>query len=177
MSEITYSDGIITVESGGESVTVVGQDSVIEVVDSQSTIDVLFPGPIEVLTEGVQGPPGPPGVQGPDGAGKTSKRFDWGDASPRPITTIAAGRTVLAVTVYLIEAFDAAGSSLSVGPAGDPAQLLAAGDVSAVGSVSTTPSVEYATDTPLFLTITLGGGNAAGSGYVVIEVNNDEVTP
>lgn len=177
MSEaVTVQTGTVTVVHGTGEVEVNTTGGGISV-NVPGTVEVVSPGPVEIVTAGTQGPAGPPGVQGPDGAGRISKRFDWGDASPRPITTVAAGRTVLSVTVYLIDAFDAAGSSLSVGPAGDPTQLLAAGDVSAVGSVSTTPSVEYATDTPLFLTITLGGGNAAGSGYVVIEVNNDEVTP
>lgn len=172
--EVITDQGSVS-RSPPQSVEVAGDSGGVEVQSTGSVVSV-DPGPVQVIAAGQMGPQGPVGPQGLDGSGWISKRFDWGDATPKLVATIAAGRTVLRAVVYLIEGFDGSGSSLSLGTVGDPSELLSAGDVSSVGSVSSTPSVEYAADTPIYLTISLGTGNTKGSGYVSIQVNN-EVSP
>lgn len=122
---------------------------------------------IAVVSVGTQGPQGPPG----NGTGRTEVRFDWGDATPKNLLTVTAGKLIEKVAVYVVEAFDGTSPALTVGDAGDTDRLMTAGQVdpAAAGTYEVRPNHQYGTDTVITLSITPGSGASAGSGLVAIE--------
>ena len=96
--------------------------------------------------------------------------FAWGDASPKQLLTVPAGRRVLTVRLIVDTAFDGAGAALAVGDAGDPGRLLAAAenDPGTPGTYAAHPAVLYGADTALTLTITPGAGASQGAGAVIV---------
>lgn len=118
-----------------------------------------------VIVGGTQGPRGAPG------AGFIEVAFAFGDATPKPLATVAAGSLVKAVRLFVTEAFDGTAPALAVGDAGDPARLMAAGQnlPGTVGEYETAPGFVYGSGTQVQLHITPGAGATAGRGVVVIE--------
>lgn len=118
-----------------------------------------------VVSVGTQGPRGAPGE------GWVEVPFRFGDATPKPLVTVAAGVLVKAVRLFVTEAFDGAGAALSVGDAGDPERLMASAEVlpGFVGEYETAPAVSYVVPTQVLLYITPGAVASAGGGVVVIE--------
>ena len=119
--------------------------------------------------KGEQGDPGPPGT-----SGGIEFPFSWGDASPETITTIPSGKLIYEVQVHIQTAFDGASPQLQIGDAGQADRLMQAGqlDPTQEGSYSVSPAKVYGSDTDILLTIDPGGGATAGSGLVVIFVQN-----
>jgi hypothetical protein len=93
-------------------------------------------------------------------------RFNFGDASPKPITTVPANRVIRTVSITLITAFDDVAATLSVSP-----PLLEVTDVlpSVIGTYSTTPGVQFGSPTLVELFIT-PGTSTQGSGLVSISL-------
>lgn len=112
-----------------------------------------------------------PGLAGGGSGGSIKVPFAWGDASPKPIYTALAGQTIFTVQVVLQTAM-LAGSTLSVGDAGDPQRLLAATqiDPSIAAEFEVNPGFTYTANTQVLLTITPASDNTTGSGFVLIEV-------
>lgn len=102
--------------------------------------------------------------------GRLQRRFDWGDVNPLPVGTVPGGRLVTRVELYVETAFSDAATTLSVGTAGDPAELLplALCRPTEEGLYETAPCVEYLTDTEVVLGINRGGGEGSGGGLVVV---------
>ncbi len=98
--------------------------------------------------------------------------FSYGDATPKTLTTLPAGRAVLAVALVLTTAFDGAGAMLSVGDAAAHGRLMAASenDPGVVATYEATPGHVYATETAVNLYITPGDGASAGAGIVRLVV-------
>lgn len=93
-------------------------------------------------------------------------RFNFGDASPKPIATVPANRVVRAAAVTIITPFDGVGATLSLGPAGD---LLAVTDNNpyVAGTYANNPGLQYPVNTPVNLSI-IPGTATTGSGLVTI---------
>lgn len=118
-----------------------------------------------VIVGGTQGPRGAPGD------GWIEVAFAFGDATPKPLASVAAGTLVKAVRLFVTEGFDGTAPALAVGDAGDPERLMAAGQnlPGVVGEYETAPGVVYDVLTQVRLTITPGAGATTGRGVVVIE--------
>lgn len=104
--------------------------------------------------------------------GKTEVAFNFGDATPKSLFTIAAGKTVQSVSIIILEAFNDVTATLSVGDAGDTDRLFETTDIlpSVVGTYTTEPGYKYISATPLTLSIS-PGTSSQGSGLVVITYN------
>jgi hypothetical protein len=124
---------------------------------------------VAVVEVGVQGPPGRDGANG--AGGRYEFRFDWGDATPKPLLTAPTGKLIERVAVYVVEPFDGTSPALTVGDAGDADRLMTTAQVdpAAVGAYEVSPGHQYGSDTEITLSITAGSGASAGSGLVVIE--------
>lgn len=96
--------------------------------------------------------------------------FAFGDASPRTVRNVAAGKLVRRTQIHITEAFDGAGAALAVGDAGDAERLMAEGtnDPTDTGTYETNPAHRYGSDTDVLLTITPGAGASAGAGLLVL---------
>jgi hypothetical protein len=89
-------------------------------------------------------------------------RFNFGDASPKPIATIPANRIVRQATITIIDAFNDATATLSLSNS-----LLDLTDVapSVAGTFSNNPGVQFSSPTQIVLNIT-PGTSTVGSGLV-----------
>lgn len=98
-------------------------------------------------------------------------RFDFGDATPKPIVTVPANRVVRAASINILTAFDDAAATLELGT---PDDLMEATDSapSMLGTYGTEPSVQYGIDTLVELTIT-AGTSTQGSGLVTIQLEGN----
>lgn len=98
--------------------------------------------------------------------------FSFGDASPEPIEIIASGKKIISIRLFIHTAFDGTGAALSVGPSGDPDQLMdeLENNPAAVGEYSVYPGISFGSATLVQLHITPGSGASQGSGLVVMEV-------
>jgi hypothetical protein len=181
---VTVEQDVTTVEvSAGDTVEIIEERlSVTVEADSRTVVVAETPAPtvievapdivtvaedrVEVVEVGTQGPAGP--------CSRIEKRFDWGDATPKTLFTALAGKLVERVVIYIEEAFDGVGAALTVGPAGDPDELLAAGQVDPAtpGSYEARPSFAYDADTLIRLTITPGAGASQGRGLLVAELED-----
>lgn len=137
--------------------------------DSGETL-LLTETALELLSEGIMGPPGLPGTSG---AGSLqSIPFAWGDATPATLLTVSAEKRIYRVRLLIEDIFNGGGASLSVGSADDPEDLVSTteNDPTSVGTYETYPDQRYLTDTLLRLTITPGAGASTGSGQVQLEI-------
>lgn len=100
--------------------------------------------------------------------------FAWGDATPKPLFTVRAGKRIPLVSVVVTTAFDGAGAALTIGDANDTDRLMTAdqNDPASVWTYEATPGYAYASDTALTLSITPGAGATAGAGTVYIELED-----
>ncbi|MBD3882173.1 hypothetical protein IFO70_10420 [Phormidium tenue FACHB-886] len=98
--------------------------------------------------------------------------FSFGDATPKTIYTIKAGKTVFTVQIVIQIPFNGAGAALSLGDAEDSDRLVRTEQVDPtfVAEYETNPAYTYDTATPIALTIVPGEGCTQGSGYVLLEV-------
>lgn len=97
--------------------------------------------------------------------------FDWGDASPKLLFTVIGNRIISEVVLHITEAFDAAGTKLTVGDAVTASRLMneLENQPGTAGSYMTHPSYIYSKNTPVYLTIFPGEGNSKGKGVVEIK--------
>ena len=111
---------------------------------------------------GMIGPAGPRG-----GSAQIEKTFAFGDASPATLGTVPAGKLILAVELYITQAFGST-ATLSVGDAGNVARLMAVtqNKPSEIGLNETHPGHRYSVDTAVTLTISPGAGATTGAGLV-----------
>jgi hypothetical protein len=102
--------------------------------------------------------------------GETVVPFNFGDATPKPLFTIAAGKTVFTAAIVILVPFDDTSSTLSIGDVGDVVRLLDVSDnlPTQVGTYETTPGAKYSTATGLTLSIH-PGTSTQGNGLVVIQ--------
>lgn len=114
----------------------------------------------------------PSGSAGAAGGGIQAIDFAWGDATPKTLLTVASGKSIFSCRINIDIAFDGTAPSLTVGPAGDPDELMPAGsnDPATVGQYEYSPGVVYGASTALFLTIVPGAGASAGRGQVIFEI-------
>lgn len=98
--------------------------------------------------------------------------FSYGDASPEPIEIVAAGKKILHIRIFITTPFNGSGAALSVGPSGDPDQLMdeTENDPTTIGEYSVSPNISFGSSTLIQLHITPGGGASQGSGLLVMEV-------
>ena len=142
-------------------------DLAIDVEITEPTIQVTHD---EVAVE-VQhaGPAGPAGQDGVDGVGAALEtNFAYGDATPKTIVAVAAGKFIYQVDLLITEAFNGAGASLQVGDIGMANRLMSAAenDPSTLGTYSTHPNVAYIGSTDVLLTIIPGAGASSGTGIL-----------
>lgn len=137
------------------------------VVENAGTEIVVFREHVEILEVAIQGPQGP---AGPSGAVEIP--FAFGDATPKTLMTVPAGKTVYGVGLHIQAAFNGSGAALQIGDAGDPARLMAAthNAPNEASSYLTSPNHLYGAATVLLLTITPGGGASQGAGIVTLQV-------
>ena len=111
---------------------------------------------------------GPAGPRGADGSGAIEMPFGYGDATPRLITTVPAGKFVYEVDLIITTAFNGVGAALAVGDAGIADRLLAIAENApgTLGTYTTHPNVAYLVGTAVNLTITPGAGASQGAGIV-----------
>ena len=155
------------------AVEIIQRKAVIEVQAPRAAVEIIQrKAVIEVQGSGPQGPIGATGATGANGAGVTEIPFAFGDATPKTLLTVGAGKTVYGVAVHLYTGFDGTSPALQIGDAGDPARLMAASQNSPgdAGSYTTSPNHRYAGSTVLLLTITPGGGASQGAGIVTLQV-------
>lgn len=119
-----------------------------------------------VLELGAQGPPGRDGV---NGAGALPYPFAWGHATPVSLGVHAG--VVVAISIVIVDAFDAADAELAVGALGQPPLLAADQNVPVErGRYESNPGVRLSTPTELYLFLNPGLGASAGSGIVYLEI-------
>lgn len=96
-------------------------------------------------------------------------RFDFGDASPRLVTTVPANKVIKAAAIVILEEFDDPTAVLTLGDAIDPDGLIQASDnePSVEGTYLIAPGLSYGLNTQIFLTIS-PGTSTSGSGLVTL---------
>lgn len=95
--------------------------------------------------------------------GEVEVRFNFGDATPKPLVTIPANRVIKLISLVVLEPFDDPASELSI-----TGLLLTTDNLPTVaGTYTVAPGVEYALNTPLALTI-VPGTSTQGSGLITI---------
>jgi len=99
--------------------------------------------------------------------------FAWNNVSPRTLFSLAAGRRIHAVHVYIDTPFDGSGAGLRIGDAVDPERLVGTGqcDPTSIGIYLTAPGFLPATATDVLLTLTPGDGASQGAGSVVFSLD------
>lgn len=102
-------------------------------------------------------------------SGKVQIRFDYGDATPKPIYLIDADIVIIEARIIILTEFDDATATLSLGDAGDVNRLIATTDNRPyeIGSYKTDPGTKYGSATQINLLIT-PSTSTQGSGLVVI---------
>lgn len=117
----------------------------------------------EFVEIGIQGPKGVAGI------GLLFYAFSWGDSTPAVIIMAHAGKKAYKTEVILSEAFNA-DSTLTLGDSADPSRLFDAGDIDLTlpGTYQSHKIYQYTTDTPINLYLTPGAGNSAGSGLILV---------
>lgn len=95
--------------------------------------------------------------------------FNWGDASPRGLFTLAAGKHVYEVKLVITTPFNGTAASVSVGDLGNLDRLLdeQESDVRMAETFEVAPAYAYNADTVLQLRIT-PSDSTQGSGIVII---------
>jgi hypothetical protein len=98
--------------------------------------------------------------------------FNYGDASPKLLTTVPANKLVLMSSIVIKTAMNGTGPSLTIGSTSVPDDVMATTD-NAPGILSNwtnNPDTVYGSDTPIYLTINNGSGATAGSGLVILQI-------
>jgi hypothetical protein len=86
--------------------------------------------------------------------------------------TIESGKPIMATSIFMIEPMNGTGSALSIGDEGNYSRLMTTTEnaPASIGGNTSYPSCEYASDTPVYLSITPGSGCSAGYGIVTLQV-------
>ena len=98
--------------------------------------------------------------------------FNYGDASPKLITTVPANKLVLMSSIVIKTGLNGVGATLQIGSAGTPGDIMATSDnaPSILSNWTNNPDTVYGSDTPVYLTINNGSGATAGSGLVILQI-------
>jgi hypothetical protein len=98
--------------------------------------------------------------------------FNYGDASPKPLGIVLANKLVLSCSIRITTAFDGIGATLKVGSATTPDDIMTDTDNSpgVMSSWSSNPNTVYGVDESVYLTINMGAGATAGSGLLILTV-------
>jgi len=98
--------------------------------------------------------------------------FAYGDATPADVYTTSVNALVGRIELYINEAFDGVGASLSVGDGTDNERLMstAENDPTVIGSFYSHPGHLYVNSEEIKLFINQGAGANSGSGMLVLEV-------
>lgn len=96
-------------------------------------------------------------------------RFNFGDATPKPIVTVPAFRVVLETKIVILEPFDDLTSTLELGPG----SLIEVTDniPTQIGTYNTEPGIEYPINTAIELTINPG---VSSQGYGLVTITLEE---
>ena len=97
--------------------------------------------------------------------------FNYGDATPKLLMTVPAGKMVLSIVIYITTGFNGSDATISIGDASNYSSLVASTDTN-IGSESNwtiTPGVYFGSDTEIFLTIN-ASGSTQGSGLIVLQI-------
>jgi hypothetical protein len=121
-------------------------------------VDLFVTAPAELLNVGA--------------AGGYQFAFGFGDATPRPLFALPAGKVVRSVEVVILTGFDGAGAALRVGDAADPGRLLDGWQCDPVtpGTYEARPGLALPADAQVLLTIAPGAGPTRGSGLLTVVV-------
>jgi len=99
--------------------------------------------------------------------------FAFGDASPKPIASVLAGKAIFTVQLIITTPFNGTGAALMIGDAAQPDRLMASSRNSPafVAEYETNPGWVATQDTQILLTITPGAGCTQGSGFILLEIS------
>lgn len=100
-----------------------------------------------------------------------TKRFDFGDATPKLVFAAQPDKFIFSVKIIITTPFDGSGWSLTVGDSGDDDRLMQANqnNPGVERTYESTPSYQYADVTDINLYITPGTATE-GTGYIVLIV-------
>ncbi len=98
--------------------------------------------------------------------------FNYGDATPKPLFTVPAGKVVTQINIFITTPFNGVGSSLQIGDASNYGSLFASTDNNPLveSNWTSNPGVFFGSDTPIFLSIAQGTGCTQGAGLVLITI-------
>ncbi len=112
--------------------------------------------------------PGDPVVVIPSVGGYTAL-ITWSDASPVAVWTMPTGQSLDNIEVQVIEAWDGAGASITIGTAGDPARYFATGD-SELGVAGRTYEQDFDEAGLIAIVCTVTPGAGASTGQVRLQI-------
>lgn len=98
--------------------------------------------------------------------------FAWGDATPAPIFTLNSGAVIAEVNVWMLDEFDASGSTITIGKDTDRDDLMDTTEIDPTikSSFSTRPGKEYLVGEVVNLYIVPGGGCTQGRGVLSVYI-------
>lgn len=98
--------------------------------------------------------------------------FNYGDASPKLLTTVPANKLVLMSSIVIKTPLNGVGATLQIGSTGTPGDVMDTTDnaPSIQSNWTNNPDTVYGSDTPIYLTINNGSGATAGSGLVILQI-------
>jgi hypothetical protein len=98
--------------------------------------------------------------------------FNYGDASPKPLTIVPANKMVLMSSIVIKTALNGVGATLQIGSTGTPGDVMPTTDnaPSVQSNWTNNPDTVYGSDTQIYLTINNGSGATAGSGLVILQI-------
>lgn len=96
---------------------------------------------VQILTIGI---PGIQGEKGDSGDSNPTFFFDYGDATPRIITTAAQKLIIRGISLLIVEAFNGINAGLTIGTDANPQLLMGVDDnvPSTIGCFETSPNEE-----------------------------------
>lgn len=126
----------------------------------------------DTVTHWTDTPPISPAPTPIDQISQKKIAFSWGDATPKPILTVSAGKTVFTAQIVITVPFNGVGAALRLGDAGDLGRLMSSSAIapSIAAEWETNPGYTYSVDTQILLEITPGTGASQGSGFVILEI-------
>lgn len=155
--------------------------TVLDAGDSPGSLSISNGSLNQVLTKNPNGsvtiarslpnPPSPPIITSSDNDGRAIVSFSYGDATPKIIYSISAGKTVLKAQITITQPFNGDSSVLRLGDGINPERLITAlqNNSAIAGSYTTNPVYTYTASTDILLAILPGVGCTQGSGLILLE--------
>lgn len=118
------------------------------------------------------GPEGPEGPQGDPGVRVAEASVGVSSPSSLLVASVAAGQSILSVTVAVEAAWDGYGASLTVGTAAEPTLMMSAADIDLSSACEFTKDHEFEGPCDVYVHLAPGAGAASGSASVRVEIAN-----